>query len=220
MVRGSERDARRGWRLGGAGLAGAGAFRLLRCTLATETSAETSGGRGAAHRGGRGGRGCSAGGRRRTPAAAMAWWPRTARCGDPPGVGAAGLDAWWRCEDGLGVSDANEIAGDANFSKSVLPATARSEQNPGDGVAGLAEQRLGAALGAEAEPMRRSWRIGLWRGSEAAAARRAAGRSCAGVRARARMAAAWRGRVREGARARLKREGPASACGSRADAAR
>ena len=137
----------------------------------------------------------------------MAWWPRTARCGEPPGVGAAGLDAWWRCEDGLGVSDANEVAGDANFSKSVLPATARSEQNSGDGVAGLAEQRLGAALGAEAELMRRSWRIGLWRGSEAAAAQRAAGRSCAGVRARVRMAAAWRGRVRERARARLKGRG-------------
>jgi len=135
VVRGSERDARRGWRLGGAGLAGAGAFRLLKCTLATGTSAETSGGRGAAHRGGRGGRGCSAGGRRRTPVAAMAWWPRTARCGDPPGVGAAGLDAWWRCEDGPGVSDANEVAGGANFSESILPATARSEQNSGAGVA-------------------------------------------------------------------------------------
>ena len=51
MVRGSEREARRGWRLGGAGLAGAGAFRLLRCTLATGTSAKASGGQGAAHRG-------------------------------------------------------------------------------------------------------------------------------------------------------------------------
>jgi len=77
----------------------------------------------------------------------------------------------------------------------------------GDGVAGLVEQRLGAALGAEAELMRRSWRIGLWRGSEAAAAQRAAGRSCTGVRARVRMAAAWRGRVRERARVCLKGRG-------------
>jgi len=36
---------------GGAGLAGAGVFRLLRCALATGTSAEARGGRGAAHRG-------------------------------------------------------------------------------------------------------------------------------------------------------------------------
>ena len=57
------------------------------------------------------------------------------------------------------------------------------EHDSGDGVAGLVEQRLGAALGAEAELMRRSWRIGLWRGSETAAAQRAAWRSCAGVRA-------------------------------------
>ena len=76
MVRGSERDARRGWRLGGAGLAGASVFRLLRCTLATGTSAEARGGRGAAHQGVEAVGFAAERGRRRGPAAAVAWISR------------------------------------------------------------------------------------------------------------------------------------------------
>ena len=41
MILGSERNARRRWRLGGTGLAGAGVFRPLRCAWATKSSAES-----------------------------------------------------------------------------------------------------------------------------------------------------------------------------------
>ena len=56
------------------------------------------------------------------------------------------------------------------MSRNRLTGDDGDEHDSGDGVAGLVEQRLGAALGAEAELMRRSWRIGLRRGGETTAA--------------------------------------------------
>ena len=89
-----------------------------RCELrAMKSGAKEREGRACAHRGVVSSREDPLGGRRRTPAASMAWWSRTGRCGDLPVVWAPREGVTLRCEHNRGSERAETCRRRGNCSE-------------------------------------------------------------------------------------------------------
>ena len=151
----------------------------LGCALARGISAEARGGRGAAQRGVEAVGLAAERGRRRGPAAAVAWISRSRSWGGPPGFWISRFEAWRFCGGISGIRGARASPEASYCSEAASPAATGFGCDTGVAGVGAEEDRLGKLLGVTTDLLRGFAGAGMQLGGGFTAAQSPARRSSA-----------------------------------------